>query len=51
MSEFDIINMKGRELQVASIYQPPFSYLKTTIKKVIDDNEEDIFVADDGKCN
>ncbi|XP_067211264.1 uncharacterized protein [Linepithema humile] len=41
MSEFNIINMRGRELQVSSFHQPPVSYLKTTIKKVINDLEKD----------
>ncbi|KYN30997.1 Glutamate receptor U1 [Trachymyrmex septentrionalis] len=46
MSEFNIVDMKGRELQVCTFYQPPFSYLNKTIKKVIDDVEEEVFLAD-----
>lgn len=49
MSEFNMVNMRGRELQVCSFYQPPFSYLKKTTKKIIDGNEEEVFLADNGK--
>jgi len=49
MSEFDIVNMRGRELQVSTFFQPPSSYLETTIKKMINGNEEDVFLADNGK--
>lgn len=49
MSEFNIVNMKGRELQVCTFHQPPFSYLNKTIKKVIDGMEEDVFLADSGE--
>ncbi|KYN07606.1 Glutamate receptor [Cyphomyrmex costatus] len=49
MSEFNIIDMKGRELQVCTFYQPPFSYLNKTIKKIIDGVEEDVFLADSDK--
>lgn len=49
MSEFNLINMRGRELQVSSFFQPPVSYLNTTIKKIIDGNEEDVFLVDNGK--
>ncbi|KAG5344118.1 GLRK protein, partial [Acromyrmex charruanus] len=45
MSEFNIVDMKGRELQVCTFYQPPFSYLNKTIKKVIDGVEEEVFLA------
>jgi len=49
MSEFDVVDMKGRELQVCTFYQPPFSYLNKTIKKVIDGVEEEVFLADNGE--
>ncbi|KAL6266726.1 hypothetical protein P5V15_003562 [Pogonomyrmex californicus] len=46
MSEFDTVNMKGRELRICTFYQPPFSYLNKTIKKIINGVEEDVFLAD-----
>ncbi|XP_019697387.1 uncharacterized protein LOC105183987 [Harpegnathos saltator] len=44
-NEFDMINMKGRELRVCSFYRPPVSYLKTATKKVINGTEEEIFLV------
>lgn len=49
MSEFNIINLRGRELQVCTFYQPPISYLNTTTKKIINGIEEEVFVVDNGK--
>lgn len=49
MSEFSIINLRGRELQVCTFYQPPVSYLNRTIKKIINGIEEEVFLADNGK--
>ncbi|XP_020286613.1 uncharacterized protein LOC109856099 [Pseudomyrmex gracilis] len=46
MNEFNIINMRGRELQVCSFYRPPVSYLNRTTKKVINGVEEEVFLAD-----
>jgi len=45
MSEFTIVDLKGRELQVCTFYQPPFSYLKHTTKKIIDGVEEEVYLA------
>jgi len=45
MSEFTIVDLKGRELQVCTFYQPPFSYLKQTTKKIIDGVEEEVYLA------
>ncbi|GAB1864213.1 Ionotropic glutamate receptor L-glutamate and glycine-binding domain-containing protein [Camponotus japonicus] len=47
MSEFNIINLRGRELQVCTFYQPPVSYLNKTTKKIIKGIEEEVFLADD----
>jgi len=49
MYEFDMINLKGRELQVSTFYRPPASYLNRTIKKIINGEEEEIYAADNGK--
>lgn len=49
MSEFNIINLRGRELQVCTFYQPPVSYLNKTIKKIINGTEEEVFLADNGR--
>ncbi|XP_072753051.1 uncharacterized protein [Anoplolepis gracilipes] len=46
VSDVNIINLKGRELQVCTFYQPPISYLNKTTKKIINGVEEDIFLAD-----
>ncbi|XP_050452341.1 uncharacterized protein LOC126851974 isoform X2 [Cataglyphis hispanica] len=45
-SEIDIINLRGRELQVCTFYQPPVSYLNKTTKKIIKGIEEEVFLAD-----
>ncbi|XP_071558925.1 uncharacterized protein [Temnothorax nylanderi] len=49
MSEFNTVNMRGRELRVCTFYQPPFSYLKKTTKKIINGVEEEVFLADNDK--
>lgn len=49
-SEFDIVNMRGRELQVSSFHRPPFTYINKTIKQVINGTVEDVFPLDDGKA-
>lgn len=49
MSEFSIINLRGRELQVCTFFQPPVSYLNKTTKKIIKGIEEEVFLADNGK--
>lgn len=49
MSEFKTVDMRGRELQVCTFYQPPFSYLKKTTRKIINGVEEEVFLADNGK--
>jgi len=49
MYEFDMINLKGRELQVSTFYQPPVSYLNRTVKKIINGEEEQVYAADNGK--
>ncbi|XP_029673643.1 glutamate receptor 3.4-like [Formica exsecta] len=46
MSEFSIINLRGRELQVCTFFQPPVSYLNKTTKKIIKGIEEEVFLAD-----
>ncbi|KAL0099595.1 hypothetical protein PUN28_019782 [Cardiocondyla obscurior] len=46
MSEFEMVNLRGRELQACTFYQPPFSYLKKTTKKIIEGVEEEVFLAD-----
>lgn len=46
MSEFNIINLRGRELQVCTFYQPPVSYLNKTTTKIIKGIEEEVFIAD-----
>ncbi|XP_039307423.1 uncharacterized protein LOC105199957 isoform X2 [Solenopsis invicta] len=51
MSEFNLVNMRGRELQVCTFYQPPFSYLNKTTTKIINGVEEEIFVADDNELD
>ncbi|XP_029167016.1 uncharacterized protein LOC114937640 [Nylanderia fulva] len=48
-SELDIINLKGRELQVCTFYQPPVSYLYRTTKKIINGIEEEVFLTDNDK--
>jgi len=49
MYEFDMINLKGRELQVSTFHRPPVSYLNKTVKKIINGEEEYIYLADNGK--
>lgn len=49
MSEFNTVNLRGRELQVCTFYQPPFSYLKKTTKKIINGIEQEVFLADNGE--
>lgn len=49
MSEFIMVNLRGRELQVCTFYQPPFSYLNRTTKKIINDVEEEVFLIDNGE--
>ncbi|XP_011874933.1 PREDICTED: probable glutamate receptor isoform X2 [Vollenhovia emeryi] len=46
MSEFNMINLRGRELKVCTFYQPPFSYLKETTTKIINGVETEVFLAD-----
>ncbi|XP_070170936.1 uncharacterized protein [Polyergus mexicanus] len=46
MSEFSIINLRGRELQVCTFFQPPVSYFNKTTKKIIKGIEEEVFLAD-----
>ncbi|XP_032687038.1 glutamate receptor ionotropic, delta-1 [Odontomachus brunneus] len=48
-NEFDMINMRGRKLQVCTFYRPPFCYLNTTIKKIINGVEEEVFPANNDK--
>lgn len=50
-NEFDMINLKGRKLRVCSFYRPPVSYLNATIKKIINDVEEEVFLTNDGKSS
>ncbi|KAL6427163.1 hypothetical protein ACFW04_008664 [Cataglyphis niger] len=45
-SKINIINLRGRELQVCTFYQPPVSYLNKTTKKIIKGIEEEVFLAD-----
>lgn len=49
MSEFRTINMRSRELQICTFYQPPFSYLNKTMKKIINGVEVEVFLADNGE--
>ncbi|EZA56100.1 hypothetical protein DMN91_010215 [Ooceraea biroi] len=46
MYDFDMINLRGRELQVSTVYRPPVCYLNKTVKRIIDGEEEDIYLAD-----
>lgn len=47
--EFDIIDMRGRELQVSTFYRPPMIYVSRMIEKVINGTVEEVFPADNGK--
>lgn len=48
MYETNLINFKGRELQVCTFYRPPVSYLNRTVKRIIDGEEENVYLADNG---
>ncbi|XP_046735782.1 uncharacterized protein LOC124405156 isoform X2 [Diprion similis] len=39
-------NFKGRELQIASYYNPPMMYLKRTVKKTVKGIEAEIYLTD-----
>ncbi|XP_046605757.1 uncharacterized protein LOC124298149 isoform X2 [Neodiprion virginianus] len=39
-------NFKGRELQIASYYNPPMMYLKRTVKKTVNGIQAEIFLTD-----
>ncbi|XP_046468710.2 uncharacterized protein [Neodiprion pinetum] len=39
-------NFKGRELQIASYYNPPMMYLKRTVKKTVNGIQAEIYLTD-----
>ncbi|XP_057334918.1 uncharacterized protein LOC130673760 isoform X1 [Microplitis mediator] len=40
-----IVDLQGRELQVAAFYNPPLCYLQTTVNKTVDGIEGEFFTA------
>uniref|UniRef100_A0ABD2WD50 Uncharacterized protein n=1 Tax=Trichogramma kaykai TaxID=54128 RepID=A0ABD2WD50_9HYME len=40
------VNFQGKELQVATYFNPPLCYLKSTTKRTINGIEADVFLAD-----
>ncbi|XP_076630643.1 uncharacterized protein LOC143346440 [Colletes latitarsis] len=44
--EYDNFNFRGREMQICSVFRPPFTFFNHTINKVINGVQANVFVFD-----
>ena len=46
-----MVDLKGRELRATTFYQPPFSYLETTVNQTVNGIETKLFTAKESKLD